>query len=193
MIERFNLLRGKLKLTPWWLQTYSLLLQTLGDGVEYSVQCLGLGSFEGRQASFHQLACASLIQNMIGAKSCSVSDPCMTERDVQLIADLGFVFKKACSADNTQIEAGHVILFMPHCGKELNMSILRHWVECPQPENVVYFGNVLSSYLLSNDAANEILSQLVNSKALVEKRCPDAKFSTLECAFNDLAVVTIRH
>lgn len=190
--ERFNRLKEEFERTHWWVQTRSILSETFGDESECSVQCLGLGSFEQRQASLHQLACASLIQNLVKAKSCSVSDPCMTESDIQLLADLGFTFKIACNVDDIQIETGRVVLFMPHCGKELNMAILHRWVDCSEPGNVVYFGNILSSYLQSIGMVDIVLSQLVASNALVERRCPNGNISTLESAFNDLAVVRLQ-
>lgn len=192
-VQRLLQLQIELEQTRWWSDTRQILLTALRGQTVSFVQCLGIGSFEKSHSAVHQLACAISLRDLVKASSCSVSDPAMTQADIKLVIDLGLTFSPPVAVDTVKIKEGCGVLFMPHCGKKLNLNIVQRWTERMQLGNLVYIGNILSSYLLDDDLNSEALAQLITQKLLVEKRCPDAKLSTLEVAFNDLAVIYIRN
>lgn len=189
-------LRNTLVESPWWIKTSQLITESLGGEQPKFIQCLGLGSFENSQNSIHQLAFVLLLKQLLNVTVCSISDPNMTSNDKQLVCDIGLHVSDSRHIDDIVIEGSDDtecgVLFMPHCGKHLNMAILECWAQRTRSDNIVYIGNVLSGYDVSENQS-QLLSCLFEREFIKEVRCPDSKSSTSEFAFNDLAVIYLSY
>lgn len=203
MKNRLYSLQDELKSSEWWSGTKALILDAMGGQVPSTVilQCLGIGSFQQSKWSSHQLACALLIHDLTNAQSCSVSDPVMTDADVKLVEEIGWDVTQARPINDVIIEGDEstdswVVLFMPHCGRELIFAVLNRWLDRKQMDHIVYVGNSLRNY--KTQIKNELypVGQEEFERVWVaidsqfkETLCPDCKLAPVEFAFNDLAVV----
>lgn len=204
MNNRLCSLQDELKSSEWWSGTKSLILDAMGGQVPSKVilQCLGIGSFQHSEWSLHQLACALLIQDLTNAQSCSVSDPVMTEADIKLIEQIGWDVAQALPVNEVTIQGDDstdswVVLFMPHCERELNFAVLNRWLDRKQMDRIVYVGNSLCKYMTQIKKKLYPVGQedferargAIDSQFFKQSLCPDCKLAPVEFAFNDLAVV----
>lgn len=181
--------------TQWWKHTSRLLREAVADSNLAFVQCLGLGSLENTPSTVHQLACALLVRDLFQVPTISCADPLTTCSDAEALTALGVRVAPAQPFERVQIEhcdqspgGGHGVLFMPHCGIELNDAIVEKWMGLPEGRNVVLLCNVLSRQ--ASEAKAPRLAHLFREGRLEERECPDARVSTRELAFNDLCVTT---
>lgn len=182
--------KTRLSTSQWWSQLHPCFVQAFGKNKVEFMQCLGLGSIERSTSSRHQLACILLLKETLGNVPCSVSDPLLTQIDHRIINSFGLTVKPAQSIYDIDICTGCGVLFMPHCGEELNIAVLSRWINRGDVTNVVLLGNKLSQYI-RGDADTSLIASLVTDGRLVEQVCPDPKLSTFEAAFNDLCITRI--
>lgn len=197
-------LQDELKSSEWWSGTKALILDAMGGQVPSTVilQCLGIGSFQQSKWPLHQLACALLIQDLTNAQSCSVSDPVMTDADNKLVEQIGWDVAQARPINEVTIEGDDstdswLVLFMPHCGRELIFAVLNRWLDRKQMDHIVYVGNSLCNY--KSQIKNKLypvgqedferVRVAIDSHFFKQWLCPDCKLAPVEFAFNDLAVV----
>lgn len=183
--------------TAWWKELSSELEVVRKGRRTCALQCLGMGSFANSANARHQLACALLMKRLlVNPPVCSITDPAMTEEDVTFACHLGFEVVSAKSHLVRIPSTGCcTVLFMPHCGRELNELVMSQCLESGS-DGVIFIANSFSRYVTETIPArstpeSSIIQDLYDSNALCERPCADARMSTREFAFNDLAITTV--
>ncbi|GJQ10359.1 hypothetical protein GpartN1_g2150.t1 [Galdieria partita] len=178
--------------------------------------CYGLGSFERSAVSRYQLALAKILQeccisniridHFYSKYSCSsIYDPVMSSVDKELCTLLGFVQDGSscqCSSQCLSLERlqpGSVgterevedfcrMFFMPHCGRSLyNIVLKENWTR-NRLHQVIILGNSFSFYQTFGKTVDLDSYLGLASGWMKELKCPNAQFSPLYEAFNDLSV-----
>lgn len=189
-LSQLHILKQRLGASAWWADLRDKL-PPHEPRLDF-IQCLGLGSFEASANARHQLALLLLMSELLAAARVSVCDPAMTAADTELVQHLGF---SAASPRQLHIMSGNGVLYMPHCGADLNLDMLRKWAarDDEREGSLVYVGNSLRGYVDTNFSIHADLvhtvEHLIATRALNEVKCLDASKSTLATAFNSLAVV----
>lgn len=178
--------RSQLCSSVWWPRTVALLRHAFAHSNPLPfVHCLGLGSPTTTVSSRHQLAALIELASIFAVPRSTVADPVLTTDDATALHPLHVDVVPACPVDDIRLPHGPGLLFLPHCDRKLNDKVIHQLVQRPSASRPVLLANVLSRY------RGGLIEQLVNTKRLIERPCPDANLSSRELAFNDLCVITI--
>lgn len=186
--EQIEEIGKALRETEWYTKTMDLLREGVARRKVVKVKCAGLGSFVESGNARHQLALAILLTEMSGCAG-EMCDPVMSGEDVELVRGFGLEVVGQTSVDRVGV-GECCILFLPHCGRDLNERIVR---ECGAlgGDGFVLLANRLCLYIGRKWDGESAIEQMWKRGDLKEQVCPNAESSTRETAFNDLSVTTI--
>lgn len=190
--------------TSWWQGTLAILRDTIQNNTITTLYCIGLGSFTNSRNARHQLACALLLKKIAASHANLVlSDPAMTSVDAQISSELGFQI--AQPSDNTFANLAVfpseppdgccTLWFLPHCPRRLNEAV---FAQCSHFNftNSIFFANHLlvehHFFKIDDRRLHPTLYSLKTNRRLKERLLPSEVTSTLETAFNDLCITTVR-
>lgn len=206
-------LKEKLLHTKWWAKTRELLLEAADGNTMSFVQCLGLGRICTPGYGCHQFACALLMRDLFDCARCTVCDPVMEDEDRKVASSFNVHVVEPVKFKNVAIQKGCGVLYMPHCDSEFYEAVLERWVERleEQPDShLVLLGNDLSGYVTattkfdSNCTAitaitswhatfkTPVMVKLFEEDRVIERICAAPKLATVENAFNNMKVTTIK-
>lgn len=195
VLNRVNGLIPRMTSSGWYTRTVQILRSVLRERRVDSVVCLGLGSPTLSKNARHQYACAAALCDTFSVDDVIVYDPACGTEDVAVAkswgwrtgtSELDFILGGGGADDG-----GVVLLFMPHCHSVLYERVFGYVRDNKGLGRVVLLGNVLqpvSSFVEAE--CSEWYCALLRSTSTCTRRCGSASDSTLESAFNDMAVTT---